>query len=324
MKTVSIIIPVYNVEKYLAECLDSVINQTYSNLQIIVIDDGSTDSSGQICDEYASKDNRITVIHQVNAGAANAKNTGLDNVKGDYVTFVDSDDWVELNWIETMVNAMEKYDVDVVECRFDKVYVNTSELRGNYKDGEILSTFEYFKQYNENWLSAIFWNKLFKASLTKDIRFRKERRCIDDEFYTYKVVSNAEKMARVSDVLYHYRQRKSSAVNNEKHALQITDDSLEVLIERYKWITNYDKDLKKMQLKHDADRLCFYLNNLVFNTQLIKKHKRIARYYFRQCLTCFTDRATFYYAIKSVFISGKKFNKVSTQIQLSEDKHYFD
>ena len=170
MKKVSIIIPVYNVEKYLAECLDSVINQTYSNLQIIVVDDGSTDASGQICDEYAEKDNRITVIHQVNAGAANAKNTGLDNVKGDYVTFVDSDDWVELNWIETMTDAMEKYDVDVVECGFDRVYADSIGEGKIYQDGEILTVEDYFRQYNENWVSVIFWNKLFKASLTKDIR----------------------------------------------------------------------------------------------------------------------------------------------------------
>ena len=324
MKKVSIIIPVYKVEKYLPECLDSVINQTYGNLQIIVVDDGSTDSSGRICDEYAAKDNRITVIHQVNAGAANAKNMGLDNVKGDYVTFVDSDDWVEPNWIETMVDAMEKYGVDVVECGFDIVYADSVDEGKIYQHGEILTVEDYFRQYNDNWVSVIFWNKLFKASLTKDIRFRKERRCIDDEFYTYKVISNAEKMARISDVLYHYRQRKSSAVNNDNHSLQITDDSLNVLIERYEWISRFNKKLKKAQLKHDVDAVYYYSKSLLFNDELIKKHKKIARYYLRQCLTCFTDRVTFYYAIRSVFLSTKKYNKSLSQKKQRDDKKHFE
>ena len=324
MKTVSIIIPVYNVAKYLPQCLDSVINQTYSNLQIIVVDDGSTDNSGKICDEYAEKDNRITVIHQKNAGAANAKNTGLDNVDGDYVTFADSDDWVELNWIDAMVSAMEKYDVDVVECSFDRVFVDSVGEGKVYQDGERLTAEEYFKQYNENWVSVIFWNKLYKATLTKDIRFRKERRCIDDEFYTYKVVSNAEKMARISDVLYHYRQRKTSAVNNKSHLLQITNDSLDVLIERYEWIKSYNNSLKKNQLINDINALYYYSRNKIFNDALIKKHKRIARYYLRQCLTCFTDRVTFYYAIRSVFLSTKKYNKSLSQKKQRDDKKHFE
>lgn len=324
MKKVSIIIPVYNVEKYLAECMDSVINQTYRNLQIIVVDDGSTDASGQLCDEYAAKDNRITVIHQKNAGAANAKNAGLDTVEGDYITFADSDDWVELNWIETMVDAMERYDVDVVECGFDNAFVDAVEDGKSYKDGEILSTQEYFMQYNENWVSVIFWNKLFKTSLTKDIRFRKERRCIDDEFYTYKVISNADKMVRIGDILYHYRQRNSSAVNNDNHSLQITDDSLDVLIERYEWIKSFSKELKKSQLKHDVDALYYYSKSLLFNDELIKKHKRIARYYLRQCLTCFSDRVTYYYAMKSVLLSSKKYNKSLSQKKMRDDKKYFE
>lgn len=123
-KLISVVIPVYNVEKYIRESLDSIINQTYKNLQIILIDDGSTDSSGSICDEYAASDDRITVIHQKNAGAGAAKNTGLDLIQGEYFSIIDSDDYIELNMYEKMVCYMENYRVDVVQCLFRNVFVN--------------------------------------------------------------------------------------------------------------------------------------------------------------------------------------------------------
>ena len=113
---ISVVIPVYNVEKYLGECIESVINQTYSNLQIILIDDGSTDSSGIICDQYADKDKRITVVHQENAGAGAAKNRGLDLVKGKYFSIIDSDDYIELNMYEKMLDYINKFKVDIVQC----------------------------------------------------------------------------------------------------------------------------------------------------------------------------------------------------------------
>ncbi len=325
MKTVSIVIPVYNVEKYLPECLDSIINQTYSNLQIIIIDDGSTDSSGEICDKYAAKDNRITVIHQENAGAANAKNTGLDNVKGDYVTFADSDDWVELNWIVNMVNAMEKYDVDVVECSFDSVFVDSVEEGKIYKNGEILTTEEYFRQYNDNWASVIFCNKLFKSHLSNGIRFRKERRCIDDEFYTYKVISNSQNIARISNVLYHYRQRKTSAVHQSyKKSLQITNDSLDVLIERYNWIVARFPKMKRVFLYSDIDRLLYYPRMMMYNEELIKKHKQISRKYFRKCLYSFPSIKTIFYSFKTVFLRKKDFNQSKPIGTRKENKKYFN
>ena len=122
MKTVSVVIPVYNVEKYLPECLDSVIDQTYKNLQIIIVDDGSTDSSGKICDEYAEKDNRIIVVHQKNAGAGAAKNTALKIADGKYLAFVDSDDFLELDAFEHMVSILAKNSADIVQCCYRDVF----------------------------------------------------------------------------------------------------------------------------------------------------------------------------------------------------------
>lgn len=324
METVSIIIPVYNVEKYLRQCLDSVICQTYTNLEIIVIDDGSTDFSGSICDEYKKNDSRVKVIHQKNMGAANAKNVGLDVASGDYIAFVDSDDYVSEEWIEIMVNSIQKYNVDVVECGFDNFYTDRVVKGKTYDDGELLSSEDYFRQYFDNWVSVIFCNKLFKSNLMKSIRFKKERRCIDDEFFTYKVISQGQNMARINDVLYHYRQRKSSAVHNEANSIQITHDSLDVLIERYRWITAKYRKLKRQYLQHDIDVLLYYTKTLYFNKELIKKHKRISCFYFLFQMTSFVDKTTLYYAIKNVLLREKNYNNKIDESRYIDNSNCFD
>ena len=123
-QTISVIVPVYNVSQYLPDCIENICAQTYSNLEIILIDDGSTDNSGILCDEYAKKDSRIKVIHQTNSGAASAKNAGLRAVTGEYLAFVDSDDYLELDAYEFMINKMQKHNVDIVRCGFQYVFVD--------------------------------------------------------------------------------------------------------------------------------------------------------------------------------------------------------
>ena len=129
LELISVIIPVYNVEKYIRECLDSIVNQTYKNLQIILVDDGSTDNSGKICDEFAKKDSRITVVHQENQGAGAAKNTGLELIEGEYFSIIDSDDYIDLSMYEKMVSLMKQYDSVFVQCLFKQVYVNKIIMR---------------------------------------------------------------------------------------------------------------------------------------------------------------------------------------------------
>ena len=114
MNMLTLIIPIYNIEQYLSQCLDSIINQTYKNIQIILVDDGSTDSSGRICDEYADKDSRIIVIHKENGGLVSARKAGLREATGEYVVYVDGDDWIELNAIEHMVGTIERTKEDIV------------------------------------------------------------------------------------------------------------------------------------------------------------------------------------------------------------------
>ena len=322
METVSIIIPVYNIENYLRECLDSVVNQTYSNLEIVIVDDGSTDSSGRICDEYAAKDNRIKVIHQKNAGAAAAKNTALDNVSGEYVAFVDSDDYVSTKWIETMFQSMKRYNADIVECGFDKYKTSgVSSVVTTDEEKNVLAE-DYLYDYISHWESALFWNKLYKKELVCSFRFRKERRCIDDEFFTYKVISIAKRIVKIKDILYHYRQRKTSAVHTIKNSLQITDDCLEYISERYLWISSKFNTLKARYLKHDIDALLYFSRDLTFNEELIRKYKRIAKMYFRECLTVKTDRVTLLYAFRIVFLPKRKFN--TSVLFVKEEENLFD
>lgn len=270
MKTISVVIPVYNVEKYLPECLDSVINQIYKNLQIILVDDGSTDSSGKICDEYAEKDNRITVVHQKNAGAGAAKNTGLELIDGDYFSIIDSDDYIELDMYEKMVNSLEKYNSDIAQCLFRNVFVNDSfdrkyKIKGNYP--KILTSKNFLKEYLYDWKYAIFWNKLFKKSLLQNIKFPVGRK-IDDEFFTYKLVCNAKKVANIDNILYNYRMRKTS-VMNENNSDRLIYDRIDCFIERYNYVSNVFPSLKKKYNLKLYDDLLYFKDSANDNSKIL-------------------------------------------------------
>lgn len=321
---VSIIIPIYNVERYLAECLESVIGQTYKNLEIILINDGSKDKSAQICDEYAKRDSRIKVIHQINQGAANAKNRGLDNATGDYVTFIDSDDYADNLWIETMINALKANEADIVECNFVLEYIGRT-VPGNADSfcNQTFSAEEYLGQYLDNWTCSLFWNKLFRKKMTEKIRFRYERRCIDDEFYTYKVITGAKKIVRINNQLYHYRQRLSGAVSSKKNELQKTDDALEILIERYEWIVLHFPMLKKYYLKHDINIMFYFAKDFCFKEDTAKKFHYIALYYLKKCIWTKVDMETLKNIICLSFIRKDQLINNKNVPDKKNEKEYF-
>lgn len=274
---VSVVIPVYNVEKYLKECLDSVLAQTFKDLQVILVDDGSTDQSGKICDEYAAKDDRVTVIHQSNKGAAEAKNTALEQIKGEYFVFVDSDDYLENNMIETLLTAAKKAQADIVECGFIDEYKQKSQVHELTSENKEYTMKSYMKYYIENWNASLLWNKIFKTDVLKDIRFRHERRCIDDEFFTYKLVLKSEKIVVIPGAYYHYRKRKSGAVGNEKNQAQITLDVIEMMRERYDTIAKHDAELGKIYLYHMDDFCLYMLNEYKIDNLRIKAIKKLIK-----------------------------------------------
>lgn len=276
--TVSVVIPVYNVEKYLPECLDSVINQTYTNLQIILVDDGSTDSSGEICDKYAEIDSRITVIHQDNQGAGAAKNAGLKLINGDYLSIIDSDDYLEQNYYKIMVSAMQNYKVDVVQCLFKNVFLDaTYERKYNFQSSKdrVIERNKFLFELLYDWKYSVFWNKLFKTSLlTNSICFPVGRK-IDDEFFTYKLMCNAEKIININTHLYNYRMRKSSVMNVNNNDELITD-RIDCFIERLEYIKNIYPSLLKDYYYQFSDFLLY-----TYNSTTSTKLKKILKEYMK-------------------------------------------
>lgn len=212
---ISIIVPVYNVEEYLDCCIKSIVKQTYKELEIILIDDGSTDSSGNICDKYSENDNRIVVIHKENGGLSSSRNAGLDNATGEYLAFVDADDYVEEQYIEKLYNACIKHSADISICdyyNFDENKVYNSKDNKVYEkiiDKDNLLIFD--SKSNINGVAA--WNKLYKASLFKGLRFPENRVC-EDIPVSYNVVYKASKIVHLQEKLYWYRNRRGSIMHS--------------------------------------------------------------------------------------------------------------
>ena len=210
---ISIVIPVYNVEKYLERCLESVISQTYSNLEIILVNDGSTDMSGEICNTYQKKDMRIKTIHKKNGGLSEARNTGIDIAKGEYISFIDSDDWVTTSYIEELYNLVKKYECDVAICSIKKT-TKCKEYR-NLKNREIVYlNSEIVKQFLYQRISTSAYAKLFKKELWEAVRFPVGK-IYEDVLPLYKVLSKCSKVCVTSQYCYMYYYREGSIVNQK-------------------------------------------------------------------------------------------------------------
>ena len=248
---ITIIVPVYNVEHYLDKCLDSLINQTYKNLEIIVINDGSIDNSGIICQEYAQKDNRIVYIEKENGGQSEARNMGLDRMTGSYVTFVDSDDWIELDYVEILYKKITEYQADIAVGN----YYSFNETEGMYyfhifgdsyheKVYDNVSIFEnlYESQEMKSFALISVWGKLYKADLVKHLRFDIGK-LGEDGYLNQKIYLLAEKTIYLNKGLYAYRQREgsSSRIWTEKwmHAL------VDAMSERITLLANMGYPLEK-------------------------------------------------------------------------------
>lgn len=228
-KKLSVIVPVYNVEHYLRRCIDSIINQTYKNLEIILVDDGSQDHCGHICDEYAKRDSRIKVIHQKNGGLSAARNTGMDIATGDYIAFVDSDDYISLNMYQNMIHILEDKDLDIVCCGNYRVIGNT--VYGNEGSG-VLKIFDrneiVYKSLLDYKVAA--WNKVYKYDVTKDVRFPVGRK-FEDTATSYLFFSKSKKVG-VIDRPYYYYFKNISSITQTSFKAQDRYDFVKGYIER--------------------------------------------------------------------------------------------
>ena len=243
MQTISVIVPVYNVEQYLRQCLDSIINQTYRNLEIILVDDGSTDSSGIICDEYAQIDDRIKVIHKENGGLSSARNAGLDvcTSGGDFIAFVDSDDWLEPDMYEILHNKIIEYKSDIVNCGYYREYKKHREKVAIGEDSVYMGSDVVEKSYSSPYVCYAVWFKLYRKALFDAVRFPVGKNYEDMAIFFY-TFEKAEKVLIISECLYHYRQRKSGIMAEKFSKKQL--DIIYVCKEHLNYVGNkYPKSI---------------------------------------------------------------------------------
>jgi glycosyltransferase involved in cell wall biosynthesis len=216
MKTplVSVIVPIYNVEPYLEKCLNSIINQTYKNLEIILVDDGSPDNCGKICDEYALKDKRIKVIHKLNGGLSDARNAGLDIAAGEYIAFVDSDDYIAENMYEDLVGIAQKEAADIVISGF--YYIKKNGIFSYEKSLEELNKEDILYQFlSDNYHSSVC-SKFFKAKLFQKLRFKHIR--FEDLFIMPSLILAAEKISFTPKAYYYYLHTNETSLTSLKDA----------------------------------------------------------------------------------------------------------
>ncbi len=212
MATISVIVPVYNTELYVNRCIESILCQTFSDFELLLIDDGSIDRSGVICDEYLGRDSRIHVFHQTNQGQAAARNHALDwvfaNSDSEYISFIDSDDWVHPRYLELMYNCIKRFDVCICQCG----HIETDSIidyADTYESGYCITPEEQYIQY----YSAFMWDKLFSRSCWKEIRFP-EGQIYEDVAIWYTILFAQKRIAVIQETLYYYFIRSNSTVNS--------------------------------------------------------------------------------------------------------------
>ena len=208
MELISVIVPVYNVESYVAECIESIQNQTYMNLEIILVNDGSTDASGDICDQYAAYDERIQVIHKENAGVSAARNTGIESANGDYIGFVDSDDYIAPTMYEDMLKLMAEHDLDIIECTAFRNNGDTNIEGCNDGSLEIFNRDEALKMAMYDCFVAV-WSQLYKRRVISDVRFPVGRK-FEDSAVSYLFIANTKRVGHINRCLYYYRLNPNS------------------------------------------------------------------------------------------------------------------
>lgn len=228
MAEISVIVPVYQVEKYIRQCIDSILAQTFTDFELILVDDGSKDNSGKICDEYAAKDKRVKVIHKENGGAADARNSGMDKASGNYFTFIDSDDYIVPTMLECLYKTILEKKADIVACNYRYVFQNDCEKDYSTENKtEILSGKEIF-YYRKNERNYGFWtvvcNKLYNSKTFKSVRFPCGK-YYEDEFWANYIYQMDISVVTISDCLYLYRQHENSTMRlkNIHRSLDLID-----------------------------------------------------------------------------------------------------
>lgn len=278
MELISVIVPVYNVQDYLEDCVNSITSQSYKNIEIILVDDGSKDKSGRICDELKQKDDKIKVIHKENGGLSSARNAGFECAQGRYIAFVDSDDIIHKSMLKSLYDLMVKYDCAIVECGIQKFPDGErcdTESKTSENSPEVYNTEQALKLLIEDEvLHQTVWNKLYRKDVLWKEPFKKGK-TNEDEFFTYRAFANTNKVVRTSGRFYFYRTRQGSIINSRYSIKRL--DAVEAKDERQDFIEKNFQTLSNIALKNLYSSLIYSYQNVIkhMKGEERKKAKRI-------------------------------------------------
>lgn len=278
---VSIIVPIYNVEKYLPKCIESIINQTYKNLEIILVDDGSPDNCGAICDEYALKDNRIKVIHQKNSGVSVARNAGLAAATGKFIGFVDPDDFISPEMYEQMLETMKTANTDLCICGYDYVDENGNcDPKRPYfvKETETINQKEVINRFSDMppTIRHGVVNKLFKGELLKSLKFKEGLHSSEDVFFLIDYVKNIKNASFIHKPFYKNTVRQGSATHGGLNIKSLAE-SFEAHLAMHKTSITLYPDLKNHSLAFLLDVCTLKYNEVVAKFKLLSENERISQ-----------------------------------------------
>ncbi|MBQ8824324.1 MAG: glycosyltransferase family 2 protein [Ruminococcus sp.] len=289
---VSIIVPVYCVEKYLDECISSLVEQTHKNIEIILIDDGSTDRSSAICDEWSTHDNRIIVIHNKNHGVSYSRNCGLDIAKGEYIAFCDSDDKYEKSYVSVMLEKAKEFQSDITICGYSCLKNGNVISFTKEKENCIISKEEIARNiFLNNEIGGFMWNKLFRKKILKGIKFNSKLQICEDTYFLFEVLNRPLRVCWYNKPLYYYRLSGTSAVGNvnnicsEAHRSKYTE-VFEMILKNYTISEKTAKYIKSGIFMLAVSVLCDYKNSGGKDSVFKKNLNANARKYLNNFLKC--------------------------------------
>ncbi len=296
---ISAIVPIYNVEAYLERCIKSIIGQTYNNIEILLIDDGSKDNSLEICKRFEKLDKRIRVFHKGNGGLSDARNYGIDRAKGEYLVFIDSDDYIENRYVEELVKLVTKDNLKVAQCGFNKVRDNqilekTNDSNNCVQSGRKMVIDFYGENESKN---IVVWNKIYRKDLFEKLRFPCGK-IHEDEYVTYKILYQEEKVGITNECLYNYSFNPDSITQKKYNIKRL--DAMGAYQERISYFKN-KKDNELMELTTN-----FYLTYLKVNFVKIKLYVENSKKYEKNIIKEFRKYYKEYYKnkknVKSNFV----------------------
>ena len=233
-KLISVIVPIYNSEKYLNKCIDSIIDQTYKNLEIILVDDGSPDNCPTICDDYSKKDSRIIVIHKQNGGVSSARNAGLERATGEFISFVDSDDYIKNDMYENMIAYQNKYNADIVKCAFSYVISEVIKPRDLTYDSTLYNLLDpvekndFYNMFGQVKLFTELWTYFINSKIAKSIKFDENYAFGEDLLYIVNCFGKAKNVYISTDSFYYYNYIDNSAANSSKNVIRNLNNIISV------------------------------------------------------------------------------------------------